>query len=99
MNTIKFNNTEFTVLSYNKNTYFSGDIISSDASCSIITNDISNLNTMAQEPITTLQIYHNDTLIYNLQDINAHITYISEYLNDEAMSITINLTFDMQLNS
>ena len=94
MNTIKFNNTEFQVESYNKNTYFSGNTMSSNASCNIVTNDIESLNTLALNTITALQIYHDETLIYNLQNIQAHIDNINEYLNGDTISISINLTFD-----
>ena len=98
MNKIKFNNTEFEVLSFNRNTYFNSDSISSDAGCSIIVDNMSDLNSIAQESITTLQIYHDNTLIYDLQNIDAHINHIGEYLSDDAMSISINLIFDMQSN-
>ena len=36
MNVIKFNNVEFEVTSYNKNTYFSEGAITSSANCQII---------------------------------------------------------------
>ena len=94
MNTIKFNNTELQVESYNRNTYFSGDTINSNASCVIKTDDATALNALAQTTITALQIYHNDTLIYDLQDIEAHIDNINEYLNNDTMTISVNLTFD-----
>ena len=93
MNKIKFNNYEFEIESYSKNTYFSNDTISSNANCSIITNDIDSLMTLAQNTITSLQIYHDDSLIYNLQNIEAHIDNISETLNDDKINIYINLIF------
>ena len=96
MNTIKFNNTTFEVFSYNKNTYFGGESINSNASCSIKVTDMATLNALTSVPITSLQIYYNETLIYDLQDISAKIDSISEYLNTERMEISVNLTFDMQ---
>lgn len=93
MNKIKFNNSEFEIESYSKNTYFSNDTINSNANCSIITNDIDSLMTVAQNIITSLQIYHDDSLIYNLQNIEAHIDNISETLNDDKINIYINLIF------
>lgn len=66
MNTIKFNNTEFELESYNRNTYFGGESITSNASCGIITTNIANINSLAESTITSLQIYHNEQLIYDL---------------------------------
>ena len=96
MNTIKFNNTTFEVFSYNKNTYFGGESINSNASCSIKVTDMATLNALTSTTITSLQIYYNETLIYDLQDISARIDSIGEYLNTERMEINVNLTFDMQ---
>ncbi len=94
MNTIKFNNTVFEVESYNKNTYFNEDSISSNGSCQIITNNIIELNELAQETITTIQIYHNETLIYDLQNIECKINSVSEYLNGDRVSIGLSFIFD-----
>lgn len=96
MNTIKFNNTEFELDSYNKNTYFSMDgNINSNASCNISTSNITALNALAESSITSLQIFHNEELIYDLQNIDAHIDNINEYLNNDRMSISINMTFNI----
>lgn len=96
MNTIKFNNTEFELDSYNKNTYFSMDgNINSNASCNISTSNITELNALAESSITSLQIFHNEELIYDLQNIDAHIDNINEYLNNDRMSISINMTFNI----
>ena len=92
MNTIKFNNAEFEVESYSKTTYFN-NALSSNASCSIITNDIDTLNALAIEPITSLQILHEGEVIYNLHDINAKIDSINEYLNGNRMNINVSLNF------
>lgn len=99
MNTIKFNNLTLQVESYNKNTYFDGATVNSTASCSVVTSDLTALNELAEGTITTIQIYHDDTLIYDLQDINCRITNISEYLSEARMNITINLVFDYSTNS
>lgn len=94
MNTIKFNNNTFEVESYSKNTYFNEDSISSNGSCQIITNNITGLNELAEETITAIQIYHDETLIYDLQDIECKINSISEYLNGDRVSIGLSFTFD-----
>ena len=94
MNIIKFNNVEFEVISYNKNTYFNDDTITSSASCQIIVADMDVLNNLAKTTITSLQILHNGNIIYNLSDISVHIDNISEYLNVDRMDINVSLRFD-----
>lgn len=94
MNIIKFNNVEFEVIGYNKNTYFSDDTITSSASCQIIVADMDVLNNLANTAITSLQILHDGNIIYNLSDITAHIDNISEYLNVDKMDISVVLRFN-----
>ena len=94
MNIIKFNNVEFEVTSYNKNTYFSENAITSTANCQIILSDMNVLNGLADETITSLQILHDGNIIYNLSDISAHIDNISEYLNVDKMDINVSLRFN-----
>ena len=96
MNKIKFDNTEFEVLNYSKTTYFNNESINSNGSCSILTDNIGTVNELAENPIDTIQIYHDDELIYNLQNANAHIDNTNEYFNGERMDISINLTFDIE---
>ena len=96
MNTIKFNDSvEFAVDTYNKNTYFNSGIITSNATCAIFTDDISALNNLALDTITSIKIYHDDALIYNLEDINATIENINEYLNGDRISVNINFNFNI----
>ena len=92
MNKIKFNDIEFEVESYSKNTYFHEEL-SSNGNCSIITDDMDALNALAEVPITSLQILHDGEVIYNLHDINAKIDTINEYLSGDRMSINVNLIF------
>lgn len=92
MNKIKFNDVEFEVESYSKNTYFNNEL-SSNGNCSIITDDMDALNALANVPITSLQILHDGEVIYNLHDINAKIDNINEYLSGDRMSINVNLIF------
>lgn len=94
MNIIKFNNVEFEVISYNKNTFFSESEITSTANCQIILSDVSTLHGLADETITSLQILHDGNIIYNLSDISAHIENISEYLNIDRMDVNVSLRFD-----
>ena len=92
MNKIKFNDVEFEVESYSKNTYFHEEL-SSNGNCSIITDDMDALHALAEVPITSIQILHDGEVIYNLHDINAKIDNINEYLSGDRMSINVNLIF------
>ena len=94
MNTIKFNDVEFVVENYNKNTYLNGETITSNANCTIRTDNMTALNALMQTKITSIQITYNETVIYDLQNISAHIDSTSEYLNTDRVNITLNLTFD-----
>ena len=98
MNTIKFNNHTYEVLSFNKNTYFGGESISSSSNCQIKTADITSLHALATEKIETLQIYHDNTLIYDLQNLNGNLTSIDEYLSEDRVNISLNFNFIISLN-
>lgn len=94
MDKIKFNNTEFEVESYNRNTSFSEGTISSSAYCSVKVQDIDEITELAQEPITSIQIIHDDTVIYDLDDINAQIDNTNEsYNGGDRVYTNINLVF------
>ena len=95
MNKIKLNNTEFEVENYNKNTYLNDNVITSNANMQITNGNIQTLNDMMTETITSIQIIHDDNVIYNLSNIVAHIDNINEYLNMDRMNININLKFDI----
>lgn len=93
MTTIKLNNTEFEVESYNKNTYFTGENIMSNANCSIKVVDMNTLNALVPVAITSIQIKYDNNIIYNLTDVNAKIDSINEYLNGDHMNTNVNFTF------
>ena len=93
MNTIKLNNAEFTVVSYNKSTTFNGDRIASNAYCDIIPVDVSALHELGDDLISTIEIYHDDELIYRIIEQEGHITNINEYLNGDHMNANITIVF------
>ena len=93
MNTIKFNDVEFNVMSYNKSTTFNGDRITSNAYCDIVPTDIAALHELGDDLISTIQIYHDGELIYSITDQEGHITNINEYLNGDHMSANVTLVF------
>ena len=94
MNTIKFNNNTYEVLSFNKSTYFNEGNINSNASCSIKTANVTSLYALADTDIQTIQIYHDSTLIYELENANGKLTSIDEYLADDHINININLSLN-----
>lgn len=99
MNTVKFNNLLMPIESYNKSTYFDNGSIVSNGTCSVVVSDMTALNAVAVAGVTSIEIYHDDNLIYSLHDINCRITNISEYLGEDKMNISLSLVFDMEENS
>ena len=66
----------------------------STASCVVLTNDTTTLNELAETIITTIQIYVSGVLIYELENISAHITAINEYLTEGHIGVSVDLRFD-----
>ena len=93
MNIIKLNNSEFEVESYNKSTYFTGENISSTASLVIYAADITALNAEFQQPITSIEIYHDGNKIYDLEEISGHVDNMTEYLNGDRMNVSLTISF------
>lgn len=95
MNTILFNNEAlYRVDSFNKTTNFSSESVSSSGYISLrMLADSPDLNTLAEDTITSIKILHDEDIIYNSQNLNGHITSISEFLNGDRVDITINLVF------
>lgn len=94
MNTIKFNNTTFLVDSFNKNTYLVDGTIVHDGNCIIKNNNLQALHELMSETITEIYIYHDDILIYNSENLNVTISSVNEHLDEDHMTITLNLKFD-----
>jgi hypothetical protein len=86
MNKIVLNNAEFEIDNFNKSTNYMDGNITSNGYVSILTNDVGPLNTLATQTITSIKIYHDESLIYNLENINAHIDTVNEYLASGSVS-------------
>lgn len=93
MNTIKFNNLELEVESYNKNTYLNDGNITSTGYCAVLTNDIAALNELMTETITDIEIKHDGNIIYSLDNLSARIDTISESLSGDRININLNIAF------
>ena len=96
MNVIKLNNTEFPVTSYNKSTNFYEGSITSTAYMAIQVSDMAILNALADAPVTSIEIYHENTKIYDTGEVNAHIDNITESMGDDQMFVTVNMTFNIE---
>lgn len=94
MNIIKFNGVGFEVSSYNKYTSFSGENMAGTAACQIKADNITALQTLGKSTITSIQILHDEVVIYDLVDVSAKITNINEYLSNDKIDVTINLEFN-----
>ena len=94
MNIIKFNNAEFEVESYYRNTNFSNDTIQSNGNCVIKTDDTDLLYEVAESSITSIQIIKDNEVIYNLTDITAHIENIGESFSGDRVYINVNFIFE-----
>lgn len=93
MNQIKLNDATFEVVNFNKSTNFNGEKMVSNGFCSIRTTEMDTLNELAKYPITSIQIYHDEELIYRASNLNGKIIAIDEMLNQNAISISVNMTF------
>lgn len=95
MNTILLNEEAlYGIDNFSKNTTFDGGTISSTGYMSLrLVQDSPDIIALAVDPITSIKILHDETVIYNSQNLTAHITNINEYLNGDRIDITVNLVF------
>lgn len=101
MNTLILNDlttTPFTLKSYNRSTTF--DVENNYAMNSTAYFDIDSsaevtaaLQTIGQTAITSIEIQHDGDSIYSLTDLNAHISTINEYLQENNINISVSVTF------
>lgn len=83
-------------MSYNKSTGLSEDTIISTAYCEFINTNGFDFEGSISEPITSIKIYHDETLIYDLSDVTGHIEAINEYFNGEKMIMNMNIRFEIE---
>ena len=93
MNTIKFNETECTLLTFNKNMYFNNGVVSGNLTCEVETSDMTSLQALSEIPVTSIEIEHDEEIIYNVSDTYARLSSINEYLSEDRIHITLN--FDL----
>lgn len=91
------NNEEFELTFFNHQISIKGNDKESNAMCNIKNkNDAFNvINNLTETSITSFVVKNdNNVEIYNLNNINAHITNINAYLNNDEVSLDITLTFE-----
>lgn len=93
MNTIKFNDYQCGLISFSKYTNFDENGMVGTGTCQISTSDLTGLQEVGLNGINSIQITHDEEVIYNLTDINAHISYINESLNEDHIDITLSINF------
>lgn len=92
---ISLNDKQFDIDNYNKSTNFNNGMIDSNIFISLITKDITELNKLAEETITSIQIaMENGNVIYTLEDIEAKVSNINEFLSGDHININLNLTLN-----
>lgn len=92
MNYIKLNDMQMQVISFNRYVNFNNGVMSGSCNCQVVTSDLSGLQELGTTPVTSIQIIHDDQIIYNLTDIETHVASINETLVED--HIDISLTFD-----
>jgi len=94
MNTIKLNDVEVEVISYNRQMTFSEDMVKNRAYFGMKQKDLDLIIELFDTEITSIEIYHDDEKIYDLKDISVHLDNISEDLMQDTIVTNVNLIFD-----
>ena len=82
------------ITNFNRNTSFSNGTTYSNAQLSIVLKgNISEYLNSVADHITDIQLISADEVIYHLEDINAKITNLNEYLSDNIIIATLQIDF------
>ena len=91
---LHLNEYDYDVTGYNKSTMMDNNVIVSTASCTLSTNNNTSLPTLMTTPITTITITNDsDEEIYKLENIEAYITHINEYLSGDQVIVNVDIVF------
>ena len=100
MYTIYFNDSQtgIQITSFNRNTNFSAEGATSTAYFILhcTGEEAAEMYAVASEGVTALTIKKDDTAIYVLNDINASIVSINEYLNGDWIEANVNINFQFE---
>lgn len=83
------------IQSYNRNIYIDNGIVNSGASFSCTgDNIVGSFIQIATSPITSIEILNNETSIYDLDNLNAKLTNITETVYDGNINVSAQITFN-----
>lgn len=99
MNYIKFNNYQCEVMSFSKYTTFTAESASGNCNCQVICVNSTELQDLGMTPITSIQIIHDEEVIYNVDHISARVTTLNETLVDDHVETYITLEFNLASNN
>lgn len=98
MNTLILNglsSTPFTLVNFSRNTSFENGMRSiAYFDLENTTNTVSVLQSIGLAGVTNITIKHDDDIIYNLANTDAHISNINENLIEDHININISITFN-----
>ena len=97
MCTLTLNNETFNLTSFNHQITIIGDVKTSMASCNIknTSNEYNIIDTLTSVPITSFIVRDAENqIIYNLNNITAHISATNAYLSNNEISLDITLQFE-----
>lgn len=93
MTKLTLNNTEFTIVGFNRNTSIDQDGVHSYAG--VIFPDNSQYNALTQVgTISSMAIAIDNTSVYSLSNISARITNISEDLYEQGVRMSAQIVFN-----
>ena len=93
MNYIKFNDYQCELIGFNKYTNYDENGMVSSCNCQVATSDVTGLQEVGLNGISSIQILHDNEVIYNLTNINARISSINETLAEDHIDITLSINF------
>ena len=83
------------ISNYNRNTTFEQGSLNSVAYFTVIGdgNTANLLQEIGGTGITSIEILNGEDSIYQLSELEAHITTINEYLDGDHITVNVNITF------
>ena len=83
------------IQNYSRNIYIDNGIVHSGSNFSCTGDNIVDaLVRIAVSPITSIEILNDETSIYDLDDLNAKLTNITETVYDGTINVSAQITFN-----
>ncbi len=94
---IKLNTYEYQIDGYSRTTNLTGDNTITSSAYINISNGDTTINELLGVDISSIEIYADDVLIYDLKNVDAEITSINENLVNDKMFYNVTLTFKFNI--